>query len=220
MKRSAEGSVEPPAFVVKVSPRRSLVRNGVLSYVFLSLPLFGALYFFSASSLVWLTVLGVHLLSLAVAAAVYLRFTTVYIGVTSTAIHERSFFGPPKVMFLSKVGDAALVYTYRSSSTETMPQLLVRCSDNRRVLRMRGIFWSETNMRAIADAITASARIPLTEREEPMTASVFFTEYPGSAYWFENRPALIVVAVLVTLLAVLGIVLVFMALMGIPIDRV
>lgn len=219
MKRSAEESIEPPAFVVKVSPRRSLVRNGVLSYVFLSLPLFGALYFFSAPSLAWLTVLGVHLLSLAVAAAVYLRFTTVFIGVTSTAIYERSFFGPPKVMFLSKVGDAAFVYTYRSSSTETMPQLLVRCADNSRLLRMRGIFWSETNMRAVAAVITASARIPLTEREEPMTASVFFAEYSGSAYWFENRPALIVVAVFVTLLAVLGIVLAFMALMGIPIDR-
>jgi hypothetical protein len=216
MKRSAE----MPAFVVKVDPRRSLVRNGVLSYALLSLPLFGALYFFSASSTVWLAVLGVHVLTLAAPAAVYLRFTAVFIGMTPTAIYERGFFGQPTVTQLSKVGHVALVYTYRSSSTETMPQLLVRCIDDRRVLRMRGIFWSEADIRAVATAITTSAGVTLDERAEPITAHTFFTEYPGSAYWFENRPAVIVAAVIVTLLAVLGIVLAFMALMGIPIEKV
>jgi hypothetical protein len=213
-------SAEAPAFVVEVNPRRSLVRNGVLSYALLSLPLFGALYFFSSSSAVGFTVLGVHLLTLAIFTIVYLRFMTVFIGVTSTAIYERSFLGAPKVMWLSKVGHATLVYTYRSSSTEAVPQLLVRCVDNTRVLRMRGIFWSEADMRAVGTVIATSAGIQLIEHEEPITANTFFTEYPGSAYWFENRPALIVVAVFVTLLAVLGIVLAFMALMGIPIDRV
>ena len=212
MKRSAE----TPAFVVKVSPCRLLVRNGVLSYAFLSLPLFGALYFFNSLGTVWLAILGVHLLSLAAAAALYFRFTTLFIGVTSTAIHERGLFGRVKVMPLTMVGDAALVYTYRSSSTETVPQLLLRSADDKRLLRMRGVFWSETNMRAVAAVIGT----PLTEREEPITSSTFFTEYPGSAYWFENRPALIAVAVLVTLLAVLGVVLVFMSLMGIPIGRI
>lgn len=214
-----ERSAETPAFIVKVSPRRSLVRNGVLSYALLSLPLFGALYFLSTSSTVWLTALGMHMFSLVAAAAVYLRFTRVFIGVTSTAIHERGFLGRSRVMQLSEVVHATLVYTYRSSSTETMPQLLVRCADHRRVLRMRGMFWSETNLRAVASAITASSDIRLEERREPLTASAFFTEYPGSAYWFENRPALVVVAGFVILLVVLGVVLGFMALAGIPIDR-
>lgn len=214
-----ERSAETPAFVAKVSPRRSLVRNGVLSYALLSLPLFGAVYFLSTSSAVWLTAFGVHVLSLVAAAAVYLRFTRVFIGVTSTAIHERSFLGPPRVMLLSEVVHAALVHTYRSSSTETMPQLLVRCADHKRVLRMRGMFWSESDLRAVADAITASSDIRLEERREPLTAGAFFSEYPGSAYWFENRPALVVVAGFMTLLVVLGVVLGFMALAGIPIDR-
>lgn len=216
MKRSAE----VPAFVVKVHPRRSLVRNGVLSYALLSLPLFATLYFFSTSSAVWFSVLSVHALTLAIAALAYLRFTAVFIGVTSTAIYERGFLGRSRVIWLSKVATAALVYTYRSSSTETLPQVLVRSTDNNRVLRMRGIFWSETDMRAVAAVITASAAIALDERHEPITAGTFFAEYPGSAYWFENRPAIIVAAVIVTLLVALGVVLGFMALMGIPVETV
>jgi len=214
-----ERSAETPAFIVKVSPRRSLVRNGVLSYTLLSLPLFGALYFLSTSSAVLLTAIGVHVLSLVAAAAVYLRFTGVFIGVTSTAIYERSFLGRPRVMRISKIGHAVLVYTYRSSSIETMPQLLVRCVDHRRALRMRGTFWSEADMKAIATAIIATSGILLEERREPLTATTFFAEYPGSAYWFENRPALVAVAGFVALLVVLGVVLGFMTLIGIPIDR-
>lgn len=213
-------STEVPAFVVKVHPRRSLVRNGVLSYVLLSLPLFGTLYFFSTSSAVWFSVFSVHMLTLGIAALVYLRFTAVFIGVTSTAIYERGFLGRQREMCVAKVATAALVYTYRSSSTESSPQLLVRCTDNNRVLRMRGIFWSEADMRSVAAVITSSAAIVLDERTEPVTARTFFAEYPGSAYWFENRPAVIVAAVIVTLLAALALVLGFMAFMGIPVEAV
>jgi hypothetical protein len=45
---------------------------------------------------------------------------------------------------------------------------------------------------------------------------VFFEEYPSSAYWFENRPLLTVLTTIAALVAMFGLVLALMALMGIP----
>ncbi|MEO6943664.1 MAG: hypothetical protein ABI053_03020 [Lacisediminihabitans sp.] len=213
-------STEAPTFVVRVSPRRSLMRNGLLSYALLSLPLFGAVYFFSTLGVTWLiAVLGIHLLTLAAAAILYWRFTAIFIGVTPTAIYERTLLRELQPMQLSDVGEAVLVSTYRSSSPDTMLQLLVRCTNNKRALRMRGMFWSQRDMRAIATVIAASTDIAMDERDEPITARDFFAQYPGCAYWYENRPVIVVMTAVVSMLAVFGFVLAFMALMGIPIIR-
>ena len=195
-------STEVPAFVVKVHPRRSLVRNGVLSYALLSLPLFGTLYFFSTSSAVWFSVLSVHMLTLGIAALV--------VSALHRRLHRSDFHRDLRARLPRQAARGCASPRSRPphSCTPTgarpprrSPQLLVRCTDNNRVLRMRGIFWSEADMRAVAAVITRSAAIVLDERTEPITARTFFAEYPGSAYWFENRPAIIVAAVIVTLLA-------------------
>lgn len=202
-------------YLVRVSPSHSLVRNGMLSYALLSLPLFGVLYYLGASNGSWPIALAAHFISLVLVGAIYLRFRSLFIGVTGTSVHERGLFSRETVVPLSQVRRAILVATYRSSSTETVLQLLLRGTDDRRLLRMRGVFWSEADMRAVAAATGAS----LTERTDPITAKVLFEEYPGSAYWFENRPTLTILAIIVSLVAVLGLVLALMALMGIPTDN-
>lgn len=205
-------------FVVRVSPRRSLMRNGLLSYALLSLPLFGAVYFFSPMGVSWLgTVLGIHLVTLAVIGVLYWRSTAIFIGVTRTAIHKRTLLRDHEPMLLSEVGEEVLVSTYRNSSTDTMLQFLARQTNKKRALRMRGVFWSQGDMRAVAAAIAASTGITVNEHDEPITTRDFFAEYPGCAYWYENRPAIVVLAAVVSMLAVFGFVLAFMILMGIPI---
>jgi hypothetical protein len=106
-----------------------------------------------------------------------------------------------------------LVETYRTNAPDTTPQLLVRGAGGVRLVRMRGIFWSRTNMKALAAAIDR----PLTHFPDPMTTQEFFRTYPGSSYWFENRPVWAVVTVVVVFALVIGAVLAMMALSGIPV---
>ncbi|HXD61385.1 MAG TPA: hypothetical protein VN619_05630 [Lacisediminihabitans sp.] len=205
-------TADAPKFLVRVHPRHSLVRNGALSYVLLSLPLFGALYFLGAPRGTWPIALAAHLASILVVSIGYVIYRRIYIGVTPTEIHERGVLGRATITPLSEVTQAILVSTYRSSSTEMTQQLLLCDSNDRRLVRMRGIFWTESAMRAVA----AVSGAPLDEDPNPMTSAAFFAHYPGTAYWFENRPVLTVVAVVVALVAVLGLVLGLMAVMGIP----
>ena len=184
----------------------------MLSYVLLSIPLFGVLYFRGIPNGTWPIALGAHLLTVVLAAAAYLRFRSLFIGVSLTAVHERGLLGRVTAVPLARVHRAIIVSTYRSSSTETTQQLMLCDADNRRLVRMRGVFWTESAMLAVARA----SGVPLEETTDPLTARAFFEEYPGSAYWFENRPVLTVLAVIVVLAAVLALVLGLMALMGIP----
>lgn len=209
------GTTEQQDYLVRVSPRTSLIRNGVLSYALLSLPLFGALYFLGAPRGTWPIALGVHLVTLIGAAACYRIYQRTFIAVTPTEVHERGALGGITVTPLEQVSQAILLSTYRSSSTETTAQLMLCDSNNRRLVRMRGVFWTTAAMTTIASAV----RVPFEERTEPVTTRVFFEEYPSGAYWFENRPVLTVVAVIVALAVVLGLVLGLMALMGIPADN-
>lgn len=201
-------------YVVRVNPRSSLLRTGVQSYILLSLPLFGALYFLGAPRGTWPIALVVHAVTLVGVVAAYRVYRRTFIGVTSTEVHERGALGGVKVTPLNRIETAILVSTYRSSSTDTTEQLILVDSLRQRLVRMRGAFWSTSAMRAVV----AATQAPLEESTEPVTTRVFFEEYPGSAYWFENRPVLTWLAVIVVLAAVLGFVLGLMALMGIPAD--
>lgn len=209
-------TAQPQQYLVRVGPRRSLVRNGALSYILLSLPLFGALYFLGANRGTWQIALTVHLGTILLVSFGYLIYRRTYIGVTATEIHERAVLGGVTAIPLSRVHRAILISTYRSSSTETTQQLLLCDADDARLLRMRGIFWTESAMRAVA----AVSGAPLEEDPNPMTSKAFFELHPGTAYWFENRPVLTALAVVVALVAVLGLVLGLMVLMGIPIEGV
>ncbi len=201
-----------PDYLVRVRPRNSLLRTGVLSYILLSLPLFGALYFLGASRGTWPIALLVHLVTLVGAIGGYNVYRRTFIGVTATELHERGALGGVRVTPLERISQAFLVSTYRSSSVETTEQFILCDSNGRRLVRMRGMFWTTSAMRAVA----AATRAPLEESTEPITARIFFENYPGSAYWFENRPVLTWLAVIVVLAAVLGLVLGLMALIGIP----
>lgn len=206
------GTAEQQDYLVRVSPRTSLIRNGVLSYALLSLPLFGALYFLGAPRGTWPIALGVHLVTLIGAAACYRIYQRTFIAVTPTEVHERGALGGITVTPLEQVSSVILLSTYRASSTETTAQLLLCDANNRRLVRMRGHFWTMSAMNTIASAV----RVPFEERTEPVTTQVFFEEYPSSAYWFENRPLLTVLTTIAALVAMFGLVLALMALMGIP----
>ena len=114
---------------------------------------------------------------------------------------------------IEKIASVDIVPVYVGQSPETVPQLLVRDAEGRRLFRLRGTFWHSEDLAKIADALPVPARVG----REPMSFPEFFAAYPGSAYWFENRPwlmaAILGVVILICVAAVVGV----MTLLGMPI---
>lgn len=106
-----------------------------------------------------------------------------------------------------------LAETYRSHAPDSTPQLMVRDAAGRRLLRMRGAFWSLAAIRRVADA----TGVPTEHYPDPITSREFFAGFPGSAYWCEQRPVLFVATVLAVFAVSLAVVLGLMSLAGIPI---
>jgi hypothetical protein len=204
--------IAPSDYVIVLRPRVDLMRTGLLSYLLLSVPLFGALYVLSIPHGPWNVALVFQLLTLLVVALAYIQYRRTYIGVTSESLEERGFFTRVVSIPLAGVHSAVLVETYRSSSAETVYQLLLSGADGQRMLRMRGTFWHEAAMRQLVSTLG----IPMIERSDPMTKRTFFTQYPGSAYWFENRPVIAILAMAGGVVVILGLVLGLMAMMNIP----
>ncbi|GAB3132250.1 YdbT family protein [Marisediminicola antarctica] len=201
-----------PVVLTRVVPRRILVRNALWSYLLISLALFGSLYYLSIPRGTWPGLVAGQLVTILVCLTAYLRYRLTYIEVTTESIIERGFFGFTRRIPLSRVATTVLAETYRSHAPDSTPQLVVRDAAGRRLLRMRGTFWSLAAIRRVADA----TGVPTEHYPDPITSREFFANFPGSAYWFEHRPALFVVTVLAVFAVSLAVVLGLMWLAGIP----
>jgi hypothetical protein len=207
----------PESYLIYVRPRAGLLRNGILSFLVVSIPVFGALYLLGVPGGSWPIVLGFQLLTLVLAAVCYWRYRRTFVAVTTdNSIQERGFFVPFGTVPVSEVRSGVLVNTYRSSSSDTVLQLVLLGNGGKRLLRMRGSFWTEADMRAITTAID----VPVSVRPDAISTSALFEDYPGSAYWFENRPVLAVLIATAMGLSVLALVLGLMSVVGIPIEGV
>ncbi len=197
---------------VWVTPKRTLLRNAVLSFLLISVPLFGSVYLLGIPNGTGAMVLAAEIVTVVISLAAYVRYRMAFVGVRENRVVKRSFLGRSRSVPLADIDSVLIVETFRSHAPDSTPQLLLRDRSGRRVLRMRGIFWSEKSMRAVATAIDR----PLTHHPDPITTKEFFDTYPGSAYWFEDRPALVVLAVVTVFAVSLGAVLTLMSLSGIP----
>ncbi len=181
---------------VLVKPRLSLVRTAFLSIVLGMLPIFGVLYWFGAQHGSWPLVLVVHVVLVALSVAAMLRQLTVFTAVSNGELIGRGIFSPMVRVPLERIANVTLVLTYVGQTPDPVQQLLVRDASGRRLFRMRGNFWHQGDLAAVAAALPVAPTVV----KEPISMSDFFRLYPGSAYWFENRPAVrIAIAVLAVL---------------------
>ncbi len=202
-----------PIVLTRVVPRRILVRNALWSYALISISLFGSLYYLSIPRGTWPGLLAGQLGTGLIVLVAYLRYRLTYIEVTTESIVERGFFGFTRRVPLPRVARTILAETYRSHAPDSTPQLVVRDAAGKRLLRMRGTFWSLAAIRRVADA----TGVPTEHFPDPITSREFLASFPGSAYWFEHRPALFVATVLAVFAVSLAVVLGLMWLAGIPI---
>ena len=196
--------------LVTVRPRRSLLRTGFVSIVLAMVPVFGVLYWFSIEHGSWQSVLVVHVLVSLVAVGLLIRQTMVHSSVTETELRGNGIFTPLVRVPLDHIATVDLVETYVGQAPDSVTQLLVRDAEGRRLFRMRGSFYHPGDLPKIAAALPVAPDVV----SEPIGLSEFFRAYPGSAYWFEHRPILRIVAFAMGLAAALAIAAWVMTMLG------
>jgi hypothetical protein len=148
-----------------------------------------------------------------VSLAIMFRHLSIDAVVADGELRGRGIFSPMVRVPLARIARVDLVEVYIGGSTETVPQLLVRDAEGRRLFRLRGTFWHPGDLRTIATALP----VPTTLAPEPITIAEFFRAYPGSAYWFENRPWLTAAMVALGIAVAVAIAVGIMTLFGMPI---
>lgn len=198
---------------VRIAPRRSLLVSALISIVVVLVPVSALLYWFAIprGQGVWVAVL--QAIVVAVGLTLMWRQLTVDTVVADGELRGRGIFSPMVRVPLEKIAVVDVVPVYVGQSPETVPQLLVRDADGRRLFRLRGTFWHARDLAKVADALPVPPQIA----REPMSFSEFFAAYPGSAYWFENRPWLMAGLLAVVIIACIGVAVAMMTLLGMPI---
>ncbi|MEO6531997.1 MAG: hypothetical protein ABIO06_00320 [Pseudolysinimonas sp.] len=187
--------------------------TALVSIVLAMIPVFGVLYWFAVQHGNWVLVFAVHLAVTIASLAILGRQLTVFTAVTDTELVGRGIFSPLMRVPLSAIASVVIVPTYIGQSLEPVPQLLVRDASGNRLYRMRGSFWSPDDLRAVADALPVAPTIV----QEPISIGEFYRSYPGSAYWFQNKPALWIVAFGLAVLLIIAIIAWVMRIFGMPV---
>ena len=199
--------------VLRIVPRRSLLVSALVSSLVVVIPL-SALFFWFAiprgQAIFVVLALGILVV---VAAAILMRQLCVDTVITATELRGRGIFSPLVRVPLDRIASVALVPSYVGQAAEPVTQLLVRDADGHRLFRLRGNYWHPGDLRKVASALPVAT----TVIAEPMTLSEFYAAYPGSAYWFENRPWVTVALFAVVVAICVGISLGVMRLLDMPI---
>jgi hypothetical protein len=198
---------------VRVKPRRSLMSTAFVSVVLAMIPVFGVLYWSAVQHDRWALVFIVHVTITVACLATLGRQLTVFVAVTESQLIGRGIFSPMLRVPLSAIASVTIVPTYVGQSPDAVPQLLVRDASGARLFRMRGNFWHAGDLRAVADALP----VPATIVHEPISSREFYRNYPGSAYWFEDKPVLWIGVVALALAMVVAATAWVMTIFGMPI---
>ena len=198
---------------LRVRPRRSLVTTAFVSIVLAMIPVFGVLYWFAIQHGSWMLVFVVHLAVTIACLATLGRQLTVFTAVTETELVGNGIFSPVVRIPLTAIASVVVVPTYIGQSLEPVPQLLVRDASGHRLYRLRGTFWTPEDLKAVAYALPVAP----TFVEEPISIREFYRTYPGSAYWFQNKPALGIVALVLAAAVAVAVAAWVMTVLGMPV---
>ena len=202
-----------PTTTLIVRPKLSLLANAFAGVILGTAPIFAVAYWFTASRGLVPLVAAANITVVTGALLLVWRQLRVFCAVTDTELIGNGIFTPLVRVRLGDIREVTLVPTYLGAAPDPVLQLLVTDIHGERVFRMRGNYWHERDLVALANALPVRP-----ERvREPMTIHDFFRLYPGSAFWFERSRA--AKAVLITLAVVLGsaFVAAVMLMLGLPV---
>ncbi|PJJ71100.1 hypothetical protein CLV46_0637 [Diaminobutyricimonas aerilata] len=198
--------------VVHIRPRRSLLRTSLITFAAASVPIFGALYWYSASAGGWTSVLAVQLVVTAVCVVSYLLQLRVYAAVSGGVLHGNGIYSPVVRVPLADIRRVVLTQVYSPGASDTTTQWTAVDEGDRCLFRLRGHYWHADDLRRLAAATGA----PVETDDEAISEKEFFARFPGSAYWFDGRPWLRVVLIAAALLVSVAVVAFLMNAVGVP----
>lgn len=178
---------------VRVTPRRSLLRNGVIAALVGGVPLFGVLYWLAIAQGSWLRVFVIQVIVTGIALIMWLRYRAGFAEVRNDTITKQAF-AHRTVVSRPAVVSVVIAQTHNGTA-DAVPQLLALDGNGTRLMRMRGHYWRREDMVRIAEAIGA----PILFESDTMTPREFYSTYPGVAYWYEGRPWIAAVGILLAL---------------------
>jgi hypothetical protein len=168
----------------ELRPQPDLLRQGIIAIAALTTPVFAVLYWMSVPNGQWPSVLAVHLAIAVLTMLFALNYLGACIRVSASGIRERGFFGRTRATSIDAIGSILLLEIYRDSALDTQPQLFVCDRDGHLLLRMRGLFWSRTDMDTVIDSLD----VPIEVADGIFTTSDLRRTRPELLYWFERFP--------------------------------
>jgi hypothetical protein len=180
----SENAFPTTAHAHELRPQPHLLRQGITACIALTTPVFAVLYWMSLQNGQWPTVLAVHLAVALLTVLFALGYLGASVRVSASGIRERGFFGRTRTTPIDAVGSILLLEIYRDSALDTQPQLFVCDRDGRLLLRMRGMFWSRSDM----DTVIESLDVPIEVADGTFTTADLRRTRPELLYWFERFP--------------------------------
>ncbi|MEF2978797.1 hypothetical protein [Subtercola sp. YIM 133946] len=165
-------------------PSRTLFAQSRAVAAALTLPVFAAMLWFAIPRGTWPRVLAViAVITLAYFGAVYL-LSRVRVVIEPDALVENGFFTHNRRIAAKRIASALVVQVYRGQSMETAPQLFVLDAAGELLLRMRGQYWGDESVHAVANAYG----VPVRVSAEALTRAQLRADHPELVYWFERWP--------------------------------
>jgi hypothetical protein len=184
-----------------LKPSKQVYRAAVIT----SLPLTAGLVAWNLianrSAPLLITVLIVVLVAGALG-AMWLYFRNTRVVVDSGTVTKTNALGRQR-RFAAEDVRTVLSDSFAVNANLTNQQLFVFDPRGRRLLRMRGEYWTPGQMAEVVDALRGKPEIVA----EPMTPATMRKRYPGSVLWVEASP--MGVALLITLVVAIGVVINF-----------
>lgn len=171
--------------VLTLRPRRSLTRSVGLPVLALLVPvLLTVLWLVSplGTAAMGLTAAAIVVLS-ALGAAAYIGYQRAEVAVSPHGVVERGFLGRINSVARREMAGVLRLETYRGDTLETVQQLFIVDEDGKCLFRMRGTFWDDRSLDAIAGLLDLDEEI----RTEPVTMGELRASDPHLLYWFEGR---------------------------------
>ncbi|GHD83210.1 hypothetical protein CLV85_2024 [Salinibacterium amurskyense] len=178
----------------RITPPRSLFHRGVIAGLAFLGPVFGVLYIIVLPDGPWLAVVITQIVAILVAVGAIIAYFRIGIWFSPDApiVSERGFFGRTVHFAKADAKYMLLAEVYTSDGLESRPTLAVMGADDRRLLRMRGQYWSPEHF----DQVAAAFSVPTTRIPGTVSTGEVREDYPASLYFFERHPtAFIAVAI-------------------------
>lgn len=167
-----------------------VVITGSSSVGLVVLPPFLALYWLTAPTGRWPTVLAIHALTLTAVAVAALRIRCAAVRIDARGIQESRYLGRFAVTPRREIDAVIVVRVLAASSLDTESHLFVLDRAGRTRLRMRGNRWPADALSAVEQALEA----PVQRPPAPLTRRELRIGFRPNLDWHERHPRVVATA--------------------------